>query len=314
MSSTWRSTPDPVVKAVPGAVHAATPASPPALQREPRFIEAWRRYASDRMSVVGLVIILVVVFAAIFAPWVAPFDPNFQYEGLRRAAPGVEGHLLGTDEVGRDILSRLIYGGRLSLYVSLTPTVIAAMIALGLGLAAGYAGGKLDQIIMRVLDIFFAFPVVLLAILIAGVLGAGPRNQIIAIVFILIPYMARVVRSQVVTLRHQDFIEAAKSTGAGPREIIGHELLPNVIGPLIVYATILVGFMILVAAGLSFFGLGASPPASDWGYMVNSGKGSITTAPHIVIMPSIVIVLVALAFNFVGDGLRAVLDPHGRQP
>jgi peptide/nickel transport system permease protein len=296
-----------------GSVQAASPASPQATIREPRFVESWRRYASDRLAVVGLVIILVVVFAAIFGPWVAPYDPNFQYEGLRRVGPGVDGHLLGTDEVGRDILSRLIYGGRLSLYVSLTPTIVAAVIALILGLAAGYAGGKIDQIIMRILDIFFAFPVVLLAILIAGVLGPGPRNQIIAIIFILVPYMARVVRGQVVTLRHQDFIEAARSTGAGPREIIGHELLPNVIGPLIVYATILVGFMILVAAGLSFFGLGASPPASDWGYMVNSGKGSITTAPHIVPMPSIVIVLVALAFNFVGDGLRLVLDPHGRQ-
>jgi ABC-type dipeptide/oligopeptide/nickel transport system permease subunit len=313
MSSTWRSTPVPEADAVQSTVQAAAPASPPALAREPRFVEAWRRYASDRLAVVGLAILLVVVFAAIFAPWVAPYDPNFQYEGLRRMGPGVEGHLLGTDEVGRDILSRLIYGGRLSLYVSLTPTIVAAVIALILGLAAGYAGGKIDQIIMRVLDIFFAFPVVLLAILIAGVLGAGPRNQIIAIIFILVPYMARVVRSQVVTLRHQDFIEAAKSTGAGPREIIVHELLPNVIGPLIVYATILVGFMILVAAGLSFFGLGASPPASDWGYMVNSGKGSISTAPHVVLMPSIVIVLVALAFNFVGDGLRAVLDPHGRR-
>ncbi len=283
----------------------------PAEDRESHFAAGWRRFVTDRMAVVGLVFLVVVTLAAIFAPWVAPFDPNYQYEGLRRVGPGVEGHLLGTDEVGRDILSRLIYGGRLSLFVSLTPTVIAAVIALVLGLAAGYAGGKTDQLIMRGLDVFFAFPVVLLAILIAGVLGPGPRNQIIAIIFILIPYMARVVRGQVVSLRNQDFIEAARSTGAGPGEIIGHELLPNVIGPLIVYSTILVAFMILVAAGLSFFGLGASPPASDWGYMVNSGKGSITTAPHIVLMPSIVIVLVALAFNFVGDGLRNVIDPHG---
>jgi ABC-type dipeptide/oligopeptide/nickel transport system permease subunit len=297
---------------VQGSVEfTAKTAAEPVAHTESRVGEAWRRYASDRLAVVGLIIVVVVVFAAIFAPWVAPFDPNLQYEGLRRAGPGVEGHLLGTDEVGRDILSRLIYGGRLSLFVSVTPTVIAALIALGLGLAAGYVAGKTDQIIMRGLDVFFAFPVVLLAILIAGVLGPGPRNQIIAIIFILVPYMARVVRTQVVTLRHQDFVEAARATGAGPGEIIGHELLPNVIGPLIVYATVLVGFMILVAAGLSFFGLGASPPASDWGYMVNTGKGTITTSPHVVLMPSLVIVLVALAFNFVGDGLRNVLDPHG---
>lgn len=294
-------------------VNVTAPAAPaaPVGAAPSRFANGWRRFAADRLAVLGLVIIAVVVFAAIFAPWVAPFDPNFQYEGLRRAAPGMEGHLLGTDEVGRDILSRLIYGGRLSLFVSVTPTVIAALIALLLGLAAGYLGGKSDQVIMRVLDVFFAFPVVLLAILIAGVLGPGPRNQIIAIIFILVPYMARVVRTQVVTLRQQDFVEAARATGAGSREIVGHELLPNVIGPLVVYATVLVGFMILVAAGLSFFGLGASPPASDWGYMVNTGKGTITTSPHVVIMPSIVIVLVALAFNFLGDGLRNVLDPQG---
>jgi peptide/nickel transport system permease protein len=283
----------------------------PAAGAESRLADVSRRFASDRLAVVGLAILLVVVLAAVFAPWVSPYDPNYQWEGLRRAAPGVEGHLLGTDEVGRDILSRLIHGGRLSLFVSVTPTVIAAVIALGLGLAAGFAGGRTDQVIMRVLDVFFAFPVVLLAILIAGVLGPGPRNQIIAIVFILVPYMARVVRTQVASLRNQDFVEAARATGAGPGEIIGHELLPNVIGPLIVYATVLVGFMILVAAGLSFFGLGASPPTADWGNMVNTGKGTITTTPHVVIMPSVVIVLVALAFNFVGDGLRNVLDPHG---
>ncbi|MFT4037921.1 MAG: ABC transporter permease [Thermomicrobiales bacterium] len=286
--------------------------APPA--RPSRLREGWERYASDPVAVVGLIILLVVLFAAIFAPWVAPYDPDFQYEGLRRAAPGVDGHLLGTDELGRDILSRLIYGGRLSLLVSVTPTVIAAVIALALGLVAGYLGGKPEQIIMRALDVLFAFPVVLLAILIAGVLGPGPRNQIIAITFILIPYMARVVAGQVNTLKRQDFVEAARATGAGPREIILHELLPNVVGPLIVYATVLVGFMILTAAGLSFFGLGASPPASDWGYMVNSGKGSISTAPHVVIMPSIMIVVVALAFTFIGDGLRNVLDPQGHAP
>jgi ABC-type dipeptide/oligopeptide/nickel transport system permease subunit len=295
-----------------GSIGVTVPATAaPIRHTDSRWREGWRRYASDRSAVVGLVIVASVILAAIFAPFVAPFDPNFQFEGLRRAAPGVEGHLLGTDEVGRDILSRLIYGGRLSLFVSMTPTAIAAAIALVLGLVAGFIAGKTDQVIMRGLDVFFAFPVVLLAILIAGVLGPGPRNQIIAIVFILVPYMARVVRTQVVSLRNQDFVEAARATGAGPGEIVWHELLPNVIGPLVVYATVLVGFMILVAAGLSFFGLGANPPASDWGYMVNTGKGVISSAPHVVLMPSIVIVLVALAFNFVGDGLRNVLDPQG---
>jgi peptide/nickel transport system permease protein len=277
---------------------------------ESGFVENWRRFSADRLAVVGLAIVLLVTFAAIFAPWVAPDDPNFQTTGLRRAGFGVEGHILGTDEVGRDMLSRLIWGGRLSLFVSVTPTLIAAVLALMLGLTAGYFGGVVDQLIMRVLDIFFAFPVVLLAILIAGVLGPGIRNQIIAIIFILTPYMTRVVATQVQLMRRLDFVEAARATGAGHREIIVHELLPNVIAPLIVYATVLVGFMILVAAGLSFFGLGANPPTADWGYMVNTAKGTITTTPHVVMMPSLAIIIVSLAFNFLGDGLRNALDPQ----
>lgn len=277
---------------------------------ESNLSTVWHRFAADRMALAGLVIVLTVVLAALLARWVSPHDPNFQWEGLRRAKPGVQGHLLGTDEVGRDILSRLIYGGRLSLFVSITPTLIAALLSLLLGLIAGYHGGWIDTAIMRVLDVFFAFPVVLLAILIAGALGPGPRNQIVAIVFILVPYMTRVVRTQVTSLRSLDFVEAARATGAGGREIIVHELLPNVIAPLIVYATVLVGFMILVASGLSFFGLGANPPTADWGYMVNTGKGTITTTPHVVIMPSLAILIVSLAFNFVGDGLRNALDPQ----
>lgn len=288
--------------------HAAAPAVEAA--PESSLAAVWHRFAADKLAVLGLAIVLLTVFAAVFAPWVAPDDPNFQVEGLRRAKPGVEGHLLGTDETGRDILSRIIYGGRLSLFVSITPTVIAALIALLLGLLAGFYGGVIDQAIMRVLDVFFAFPVVLLAILIAGALGPGVRNQIIAIIFILVPYMTRVVATSVRTTRGQDFIEAARATGAGNVELLKHEILPNVIAPLIVYATVLVGFMILVAAGLSFFGLGANPPTADWGYMINTGKGTITTTPHVVIMPSLAILIVSLAFNFVGDGLRNALDPQ----
>jgi ABC-type dipeptide/oligopeptide/nickel transport system permease subunit len=289
----------------PRTTSATTDAKP-----ESNLAETWHRFAADRLAIIGLAVVLLVTFAAIFAPLVAPDDPNYQTAGLRRAGFGVQGHILGTDEVGRDMLSRLIWGGRLSLFVSVTPTLIAAILALFLGLLAGYFGGKVDQVIMRILDIFFAFPVVLLAILIAGVLGPGIRNQIIAIIFILTPYMTRVVATQVQTLRRLDFVEAARATGAGHREIIVHELLPNVIAPLIVYATVLVGFMILVAAGLSFFGLGANPPTADWGYMVNTAKGTITTTPHVVMLPSLAIIIVSLAFNFLGDGLRNALDPQ----
>lgn len=280
---------------------------------ESGLVRLWHRFASDKLALVGLTVVLVFALAAIFAPWVAPHDPNFQNTSLRRAGLGVEGHILGTDEVGRDMLSRIIWGGRLSLFVSITPTLMAAVIALTLGLLAGHFGGIVEQAIMRVLDVFFAFPVVLLAILIAGALGPGMRNQITAIVFILVPYMTRVIATQVQALRGLEFVEAARATGAGHREIIVHELLPNVIAPLIVYATVLIGFMILVAAGLSFFGLGANPPTADWGYMVNTAKGSITTSPHVVLMPSLAIIVVSLAFNFLGDGLRNALDPQSEE-
>jgi len=294
------------ILAIPRDTHVVAELAP-----ESSLAAIWRRFGTDKAAVIGLAILLVVTLAAVFAPWVAPDDPDFGFTGIRHATPGVDGHLLGTDEAGRDILSRLIWGGRLSLFVSVTPTVIAALVALVLGLASGFYGGAVDQVIMRVLDVFFAFPIVLLAILIAGALGPGPRNQIVAIGFILIPYMTRVVRTAVVTTREQEFVEAARATGAGNFELIRHEILPNVISPLVVYATVLVGFMILVAAGLSFFGLGANPPTADWGAMVNTGKGMISVAPHVVLIPSLAILLVALAFNFVGDGLRDALDPRG---
>lgn len=293
------------VLGTPRAVATSSDAKP-----ESGLVQLWHRFAADKLAVVGLAIVLIITLAAIFAPWVAPDDPNFQNTSLRRAGIGVEGHILGTDEVGRDMLSRIIWGGRISLFVSITPTLIAAVTALALGLLAAYFGGFVEQVIMRVLDVSFAFPVVLLAILIAAALGPGIRNQIIAIIFILVPYMSRVVATQVQALRRLEFVEAARAGGAGHREIIVHELLPNVIAPLIVYATVLIGFMILVAAGLSFFGLGVNPPTADWGYMVNTAKGSITTDPHVVMMPSLAIIIVSLSFTFLGDGLRNALDPQ----
>ncbi len=269
----------------------------------------WRILARDKAALAGLVILLVFALGAILAPLVSPYDPNAQTSSVRFGTPTLR-HLLGTDEAGRDILSRLIWGGRVSLFTGVVPTAVAAVLSLGLGLVAGYFGGLVDQVTMRILDVFFAFPIVLLAILFAGVLGPGVRNEAIVIIVILIPYMTRVVRTAAMSSTEQEYVEAARAAGAPNGKIVLHEVLPNVLSPLLVYSAVLCGLMILVAAGLSFFGLGPPPPASDWGQMVNTGRTVLFQAPHVSLIPSICIVIVALAFNFLGDGLRDVLDPH----
>ena len=277
--------------------------------RASRMASRWRVLARDRAALAGLTLLVLIALAAILAPLVSPYDPNAQTSAVRFASPGA-GHLLGADEAGRDILSRLIWGGRVSLFTGVAPTLAAAVISLVLGLIAGYFGGVIDQITMRTLDIFFAFPIVLLAILFAGVLGAGLRNEVIVITIILIPYMTRVVRTAAMSSREQEYVEAARAAGAAGWQIVMHEVLPNVVSPLLVYSAVLCGLMILVAAGLSFFGLGPPPPSADWGQMVNTGKSVLFEAPLVAMIPSLLIVAVALAFNFLGDGLRDLLDPH----
>ncbi|GAB5469982.1 MAG: ABC transporter permease [Rhodospirillales bacterium] len=280
-------------------------ASPP----EPRWLRAWRAFAADRAALISLIFLGLVVLLAIFADWVSPHDPFEAARQMRNQPPLTEGYWLGSDSNGRDILTRLIYGGRISLVVGFLPTLTATLISLFLGLLAGYFGGWIDQIIMRVLDAFFAVPLVLMAIAIAGVLQPGVVTEIVAITVVLVPYISRIVRTSTLGVTSQPYIEAARAGGASQATIILRYVLPNMISPVIVYATTLVGLMIVVASGLSFLGLGAQPPAADWGTMVSDGRVAMTKAPHATIFPGLVIVFVALAFNFLGDGLRDALDP-----
>jgi ABC-type dipeptide/oligopeptide/nickel transport system permease subunit len=286
----------------------------PRLRRGPTALgQAARVFLRDRQAVIGLLIIAITGGAALAAPLISPYDP-LTAEGVERLAPiSTPGHLLGTDEQGRDILSRLIWGGRASLLVGILPTVAAGIVALGLGLLAGYLGGAVDHVIMRALDVFFAFPLVLLAIAIVGVIGPGMGNQMFALAVVLVPYSTRVVRTAALSVKPLEFVEAARALGAGNGRLIGRHLLPNVLPPLLVYTSTLVGMMIVASAGLSFLGLGVQPPTPDWGVMVGNGRLVLYRAAHVATIPGIVIVVAALAFNFVGDGLREALDPRARR-
>ena len=283
-------------------------------RRAPSALAGFLRvFLRDRQAVVGVVIIAIAGGAALLAPLVSPWDP-LSSGGAERLSPiGTPGHLLGTDEQGRDILSRLIWGGRASLLVGILPTVAAGLVALALGLLAGAAGGLTDHVVMRALDVFFAFPLVLLAIAIVGVIGPGMQNQMFALAVVLVPYSTRVVRTTTLSVTPLEFVEAARALGASRRRLLARHVLPNVLPPLVVYTSTLVGMMIVASAGLSFLGLGVQPPTPDWGVMVGNGRLVLYRAAHVATIPGIVIVVVALAFNFIGDGLREALDPRARR-
>ena len=281
--------------------------------RRGALVQSARVFARDRQAMVGLLIIAIVGGAALAAPLVSPWDPLASASVERLSPIGTPGHVLGTDEQGRDILSRLIWGGRASLLVGILPTVTAGVVALGLGLLAGYLGGAVDHVIMRALDVFFAFPLVLLAIAIVGVIGPGMGNQMFALAVVLVPYSTRVVRTATLSVKPLEFVEAARALGASGARLIGRHLLPNVLPPLLVYTSTLVGMMIVASAGLSFLGLGVQPPTPDWGVMVGNGRLVLYRAAHVATIPGILIVVAALAFNFVGDGLREALDPRARR-
>lgn len=271
----------------------------------------WYRLTADKLAVASLLFIILVIAVSVFAPWIAPYDPNVADPSGRLAPIGTPGHLLGLDAQGRDILSRLIWGGRYSLLASVIPVVIAVVLSLAFGLVAGYRGGSLSAFIMRIIDFLFAFPMVLFAIGLAAVLGPGIWTVGLTVIFSATPYLARVVYADVKAEREKEYVEAARALGASDTEIIATEILPNVATSAIVYGTTLVGGMIVFLAGLSFLGLGVQPPTADWGRMVAEGaKVMILGSPHIATLPAIVIVLVALAFNWLGDGLRDVFDAH----
>ena len=275
--------------------------------------EALRRLSRDRVAIVAAIFLLLVAGASILAPILAPRDPIETNLSQRLVPIGTPGYLLGADDLGRDILSRLIWGGRISLLIGFSAVMVSMVLGVLIGLVAGYFGGQLDTLTMRLIDILLAFPAILLAITIVASLGPGLRNSMLAVSIVGIPYYARIIRGNVLSLREQEFVHAARLIGATHTRIIIQHVLPNTLAPLIVAATLDVGFMIIAAAGLSFLGLGAQPPTAEWGVMLSQGRQFIRNAPHLSILPGSAIFLVILALNFLGDGLRDALDPRLRE-
>jgi len=271
-----------------------------------RFRRRWRLSA-----LVGGAIVAACVLVAVCAPLLAPHDPIQIFSGQLRKPPSLS-FLMGTDEIGRDILSRVIFGGRVSLRVGLISVSIAMACGSALGLIAGYLGGWTDAIIMRVVDVMLAFPGILLAIAIVAVLGPGIDNVMFAVGIESIPVYVRTVRASTLSIKQNEFVMAAHASGAAPSGIIWRHILPNVVAPIIVLATLGVGIAILTTAGLSFIGLGAQPPTPEWGSMLATGRTYVRDAPWIAAFPGLSIVIVVLALNLLGDGLREALDPRMR--
>ena len=272
----------------------------------------WRtvggRLVRDRLSMTCAAVLALILLAALFAPWLGLADP-YQGSMIRRLRPiGTEGHILGTDELGRDMLSRLIYGGRLSLLIGLLPVFNAFVIGTVLGVIAGYAGGWTNSAIMRTIDVFYAFPSVLLAIAISGALGAGILNSIVSLTIVFIPPIARVAESVTTSVRSLDFIDAARASGANALTIMRVHVLGNVLGPIFIYATSLVSVSMILAAGLSFLGLGTRPPEAEWGLMLNTLRTAIYAQPLIAALPGVMIFAVSICFNMLSDGLRSAMD------
>ena len=267
-----------------------------------------RRFLKDRIAVACAVILLLLILAAIFAPWLDLADP---YRGsmIKRLRPiGTEGLPLGSDEQGRDMLARLIYGGRLTLLIGLLPVVFAFFIATVLGVAAGYVGGGVNTIIMRTVDIFFAFPSVLLAIAISGALGAGIVNSLVSLTIVFIPPITRVAESVTSSVRSLDYIDAARASGGNAFTIVRVHVLGNVLGPIFVYATSLTSVCMILAAGLSFLGIGVKPPQPEWGLMLNTLRTAIYVNPIVAALPGVMIFITSLCLNLLSDGLRSAMN------
>lgn len=273
-------------------------------------------FLENKLAVVGLVIISVFVAMAVFAPLLAPYDPiRDQNLGERFAGPSAQ-HPLGQDELGRDILSRIIFGARISLTAGLAAVAFATVLGTLVGVTAGYVGGLVDSVLMRLMDVILAFPSILLAIVIVSVLGQGLTNALLAVGVVLLPQIARVVRSSVISIRERDYVEAERAIGASDVQIVSSAILPNSLAPLIVQSTLALATAILDVAALAFLGLGAQPPQPEWGAMLTdafrSGYGVFTEGQHAIVFPGIAIALSVLAVNFIGDGLRDALDPRRR--
>jgi peptide/nickel transport system permease protein len=269
----------------------------------------WRMLLTSPAGVIGLIIVVTLIVAAVFAPWIAPFDP-LQMGAGRRLVPPDAKHWFGTDEFGRDMFSRVIYGARLTLQIGLIAVSISLVSGLLLGLFAGYAGGWTERILMRLVDVLFSFTEILIALACVAILGPNLTNAMIAVGIAAIPFYARITHSVVLVEKNKPYFEAGQAVAAGHLRMIFRHLLPNVIPPLIVVATLGVSTAILAAAGLSFLGLGAQPPLPEWGFMLASGRDLFARSPWIMIFPGAAIAVTVLGFNLLGDGIREALDPR----
>lgn len=306
----------------------AEPMASPTIRSQPPenlWRQALRRFLRQRSAITGLIIIIFLFFVAVFAPLIAPYDPIKDLIGIepvkRRQAPCIHllgcpadqpQHLMGIDGNFRDEFSRVIYGARISLYVGIVTVAITMLAGGALGAVAGYIGGWVEDIIMRLLDVQLAFPFLLLAITIVSVLGTGLRNAMLAIAIVSIPAYARIMRASVLAAKEEEYVTAARALGAGPLRILGLHIVPNSLAPLIVQATLGIGTVILEFAALSFLGLGAERPTPEWGTMLSDERNQVFSAPHLVFFPGLAIMLTVLGFNLLGDGLRDALDPRLR--
>ncbi|MEN2984248.1 MAG: oligopeptide ABC transporter permease [Dictyoglomaceae bacterium] len=279
--------------------------------RKPRSLWkiAWKRLAKNRLALVGLSIVLIIVIIAIFADYIAPYDP-LKVDLSKHLLPPSREHLLGTDEFGRDILSRIIFGARVSLQIGFFAQVISISLGTVLGLLAGFYGGWVDDVIMRIVEILFAFPFLLFVIAVVAVFGPGIQNLYLAVALIGWAGVARIVRGQVLSLRERDFVASARAIGAGTWRILFRHILPNALSPIIIEATLGMGGMIMLEAGLSFLGLGVQAPTPSWGSMVQAGLAYMRSAWWYPVFPGIVIMIIVFGFNLLGDGLRDALDPR----
>ncbi|WP_457577549.1 ABC transporter permease [Desulfomarina sp.] len=284
----------------------------PASRRQARFCawyRSWQAFRSNPMAMFGLTILFALVLIAVLAPLLAPRSPFTQDLAARLTPPGEGGYILGSDSLGRDILSRLIYGSRITLYIVSLVALMAPIVGLFVGTAAGYLGGWVDVTLMRITDIFLAFPKLILALAFVSALGAGIENAVLAIVLTAWPPYARIARAETLTIRNADFIHAIKLQGAGSLRIITRHIWPLCISSLVIRVTLDMAGIILTAAGLGFLGLGAQPPSPEWGAMISAGRKFILDHWWVATMPGLAIFIVSLAFNLLGDGLRDVLDP-----
>ncbi len=285
----------------------------PASRRQARLGQAWLgwlRLRRNPLAVAGLIIVGLLLFVAAFAPWLSPYDPIAQNLSERLLPPGTAGHWLGTDDFGRDIASRLIHGSRITLFIIAMVTVTAPVAGLAIGTVAGYFGGWTDEVLMRITDIFLAFPKLILALALVAVLGPGIENAVLAIALTSWPPYARVARAETLTVRNSDYIAAVRLQGAGAGRVIWGHVMPMCLPSVIIRVTLDMAGVILVAAGLGFLGLGVQPPLPEWGSMISAGRKYLFEQWWVATMPGMAIFVVSLGFNLLGDGLRDVLDPR----